>query len=193
MSNSNPITAKTCSHCKQTLEISFFHKNKSRKDEFAADCKQCKARHESAKDFSKMSSLQRQKAREANRRWMKKNAESELARKQEYRLNNPEKELLRHKRWREQNRGSANAQDAKRRSSLVSRTPNWLTAEDLEQIGLVYMYTSAWSAATKTDHQVDHIVPLQGAHVSGLHVPWNLQILTAKENARKNNRMTSQL
>jgi hypothetical protein len=81
-------------------------------------------------------------------------------------------------RWRKNNPGKRNAKEAKRRASKLHATPNWA---DLSQIQKIY------DNCPKGFH-VDHIVPLKGRIVSGLHVPWNLQHLSAEENHKKSNK-----
>lgn len=66
-------------------------------------------------------------------------------------------------------------------------TPLWLTPEQEEQIKAFYFEAAAKTVATGVVYEVDHVVPLQGKNVCGLHVPWNLQVLTAEENCRKGN------
>jgi len=85
------------------------------------------------------------------------------------------------------NRAVINAAVARRKAAKLLRTPAWLDAVDLAEIEFTYMWCSALRECG-LDYHVDHIVPLQGETVSGLHVPWNLQILTAKENVSKRNR-----
>ena len=60
--------------------------------------------------------------------------------------------------------------------------------EDLEKIEWFYREAKRLFKETGIPHHVDHIIPLQGKYVSGLHVPTNLQILTASENSTKGNR-----
>lgn len=70
--------------------------------------------------------------------------------------------------------------------------PPCLTKEDLRSIAFAYQCCVMWSSATGVLHHVDHVIPLRGKLVSGLHVPWNLRILPAKENLKKGNRLDSE-
>lgn len=71
------------------------------------------------------------------------------------------------------------------RASNLQRTPAWA---DREAIAEVYRRAKSMTLTTGIPHHVDHIIPLRGQTVSGLHVAGNLQILTAAENLTKSNR-----
>jgi len=81
---------------------------------------------------------------------------------------------------------------AKAREYLVKKTnaqPSWLTELHKVQIACKYSVAAMLSKNTEEQYHVDHIVPLKGKTVCGLHVPWNLQVLTAKANLSKSNRI----
>lgn len=82
-----------------------------------------------------------------------------------------------------------NAKNAARHARKLNRCPAWLTVEHLKEIEQFFRDASYLKALTKVRFEVDHIVPLQGKNVSGLHVPWNLQLLTATENREKKNNL----
>lgn len=83
---------------------------------------------------------------------------------------------------------------AKREKALRDKrnrqaTPKWLTKEQKQQIVDIYDHMRDCRATTGEDYHVDHIVPLRGENVCGLHVPWNLQVLPAHVNMSKSNEL----
>ena len=67
-------------------------------------------------------------------------------------------------------------------------TPTWLTPEQLYNMQCTYKVAAQLSATSSEKWHVDHIVPIRGKDVCGLHVPWNLQVLPWKENIKKSNK-----
>lgn len=82
------------------------------------------------------------------------------------------------------------ARTRKRQAAKLQRTPPWLTEDQLCEMADLYLIAKMFQMYTGETYHVDHIVPLQGDNVSGLHVPWNLQILHYKENLQKSNKTT---
>ena len=85
-------------------------------------------------------------------------------------------------------RALKNESTRKRRMYLKQATPNWMDEFDELFIKEIYHLASLRSEILGIKHHVDHIIPLKGKNVCGLHVPLNLRILTAEDNIRKNNK-----
>lgn len=81
------------------------------------------------------------------------------------------------------------AADCAKKAARRRAAPAWLSLDQRREIRDIYQRSALLTAGTGIRHEVDHIVPLNGDAVCGLHVPWNLQILTAKENSEKSNRL----
>lgn len=89
--------------------------------------------------------------------------------------------------YKKLNPAKANANKAKRKAAKKLRTPAWLTEIDYERIQNQYKLASILTKLHKEPWHIDHIIPLQGKLVSGLHVPSNLQVLRGSENCSKQN------
>jgi hypothetical protein len=123
-------------------------------------------------------------------------AECEIKRTQKWRLENGEKISLYtaewkranpeyKKNWRKNNKDKIQANAALRRAKKMLATPSWLTTRQWEDINLAYSVSNELKLTTGITYHVDHIIPLRGKNVCGLHVPWNLQAIPAVENLKK--------
>lgn len=89
--------------------------------------------------------------------------------------------------WRENNKSKMAFYTASYLASRKQRTPPWLSVEQREEIKDWYYAAEQLSRIFPWGVHVDHVVPMRGDNVSGLHVPWNLQLLPATVNISKSN------
>jgi hypothetical protein len=102
-----------------------------------------------------------------------------------YRAINAERVRERHAKYHAENLDKRCAIEAKRRSAKLQRTPPW---SHIPSTQVFYTEAHRLTKETGVAHHVDHIVPLQGDLVSGLHVAWNLRPLDAGLNCSKSNK-----
>ena len=90
--------------------------------------------------------------------------------------------------YRKENAAKVRYWAMKRHTAKLQRTPKWLTPDDCWMIEQAYELAVLRKKMFGFDWHVDHIMPLQGKLVSGLHVPMNLQVIPGLENSSKSNR-----
>lgn len=100
------------------------------------------------------------------------------------------KDVLRKKQseYYRKNKSKFLAHNSNARAALYQATPSWLSDAQKKQIEDIYAERDIMVIETGKQHHVDHIIPLRGKNVCGLHVPQNLQVVTAQENLTKGNR-----
>jgi 5-methylcytosine-specific restriction endonuclease McrA len=93
------------------------------------------------------------------------------------------------KNWKEKNIVWVRADTKSRRRKHRQATPKWLTREEKSSMRQIYQIAITMTKTTGEQYVVDHIIPLRSEEVCGLHVPWNLKVITQEENLRKSNKM----
>ena len=175
---------KICTKCGVEKPLDKFHFRRKRDNIRHKRCSDCANEHK-----RKYYADNREKDLERQRKYRVANREELRERQKKHdRKRDREKAREFNKKWYAANKDKRNALNAKRRAAKLQRTPEWLTKEHHKQMADMYTKAQRLPEQTGVKYQVDHIIPLQGDNVSGLHVPWNLQVITAEENLRKGNR-----
>jgi len=171
------LKVKKCSKCKKEKPLDDFYKDTRYNDGKYPSCKSCiKLMKANYYNENKVIISKREKI------WYKNNIETISIKKKKYNDKNKIKKAIYEKKYLHKNKNKKVAMNAKYRAKKLKATPSWLTEIQLEEVKEIYK-------SCPKGYHVDHIVPLQGKTVCGLHVPWNLQILTAEENLKKGNKI----
>jgi 5-methylcytosine-specific restriction endonuclease McrA len=93
--------------------------------------------------------------------------------------------------WKERNIIWVRADTKSRRRKHREATPKWLTTAQKATMREIYKMAITMTQTTGEQYVVDHIVPLRSHEVCGLHVPWNLRVITQEENLKKSNKLVA--
>jgi 5-methylcytosine-specific restriction endonuclease McrA len=208
------MVTKTCSKCDIEKDVSEYYTRKDRKSGYNSRCKICvciesnayNSANKEAKSIYGAKYYEENKVlmKENNKQWVKDNPAKVAAKSaRHYRNNreasamysaknyadNRERRQAQCKLWRQANPSKSNAYSATRRAAKINRTLE-LTPAHRAEIDGIYLYAKIFSQVGQL--HVDHIVPLRGVTISGLHTPWNLQVIPAVENLQKSNTFISE-
>jgi 5-methylcytosine-specific restriction endonuclease McrA len=174
------INLKICTKCKEAKPFSEFGKAKLGKDGLRAICKKCHSaegsqrQSENKEQYSAYGKIYREREKDRISEQRAIHTAQNRTRLAEY-----------GKQWAKDNPGKVNAKTARRRAARIKAMPKWLTKVQHQEMEALYVEAARLTKETGIPHEVDHIVPLQGKKVRGLHVPWNLRVITQEDNRRK--------
>lgn len=189
--------SKVCSTCGVLQPLENFTRHKMAKGGHLRHCKVClaaKARAARAEEpekyrevsrRSKRREVARDKDRKNKKRYYKSDPEKFLERNKKYYKENSKKVVQRVLKVRSLNKEYYSALQAERRAKKRTATPSWVSKKDILSF---YKEAQKLTKTAGVKHEVDHLVPLQSPFVCGLHVPWNLRVITKTENIIKSNR-----
>lgn len=169
---------KNCGHPIK-LKTEFF-KDSTRHDKLSPQCKDCKKginKKYVENNIDKVSNY--------HKSYFQENKEYLMELDRLWKLSNPEKTKAIQNNYTSRNLDKRCANSAIRRARLKRVLPIWANSKLIKEI---YKESRDLTQSTGIMHHVDHIIPLNGKLVSGLHVETNLQILVASENLQKNNK-----
>jgi len=110
-----------------------------------------------------------------------------------YREANPEKVKQTINRYREENKSLFTRLQMERQLKIKQARPSWLTEEDMHWINAIYQSSKLIKDEYGVETSVDHMIPIKGKNVCGLHVPWNLRVVTRSYNSKKLNKLEENL
>lgn len=129
-----------------------------------------------------------EKRAEQNKRYAEKHPEKLVAKTTRWRDKDPQHAAKIAKNSRVKHKDRVLANKAAYRAGKTNRTPTWLTDFDRLKTKCIYSIAAMLTRENKEPWHVDHIIPLHGKNVSGLHVPSNLWFVRGVENTLKNNK-----
>ena len=127
-------------------------------------------------------------AKAAGKRYYERNREAVIARSA---ARPPEEKRRNRAEYKERNVDVVRADTSVRKRRHREATPRWLTEEQKLSMRQLYIQARKLTELTKDRYVVDHIVPLRSHEVCGLHVPWNLRVITQEENLKKSNKLVA--
>lgn len=209
----NILDSKICSNCKELKQLDEFYSDKSKKDGRHSICKICTLSKKKEYHLSNREIILKKKKdyyianrdniliygaeyrksnevqlAEYHRQYREEHRDSKSKYNREYREQNKDRLIKYISEYKTQNIDRINYLSAKRRALKNQATPKWLSEEQLDEIQSFYTIAKLFQIYDGNEYHVDHIIPLNNSLVCGLHVPWNLQVLSATDNLIKSNK-----